>query len=163
MTPSRTVSALASALVALILVAGCAGGSEQAPQEPAQETPAPETPSAVPEFPGRTEAVTELEIDDVKVGTGAEAVPGKTVTVHYTGWLTDGTRFDSSHERGEPFTFSLGAGQVIPGWEQGVAGMKVGGTRILVIPPDMGYGEQGTGPIPPNATLVFQVDLLAVE
>ncbi len=113
----------------------------------------------------KTADVTELKIKDIKVGTGAEAVSGKTVSVHYTGWLTNGTKFDSSVDRGQPFSFSLGAGQVIKGWDQGVAGMKVGGKRKLTIPPQMGYGERGTpgGPIPPNATLVFDVELLDVN
>jgi FKBP-type peptidyl-prolyl cis-trans isomerase len=107
--------------------------------------------------------VTELVIKDLKVGTGAEAQAGDLVTVNYTGWLRDGTKFDSS-VGGEPFQFTLGAGRVIKGWDQGVAGMKVGGTRILYIPPDLAYGEEGSPPkIPPNATLKFKVKLLAVE
>jgi len=108
--------------------------------------------------------VTELKIEDTKVGTGAVAEPGKRVTVHYTGWLTNGTRFDSSKDRGQPFTFPLGEGRVIKGWDQGVAGMKVGGMRKLTIPPSLGYGANGTGGvIPPNATLVFEVELLGVN
>ncbi|MDO8964938.1 MAG: FKBP-type peptidyl-prolyl cis-trans isomerase [Coriobacteriia bacterium] len=104
-------------------------------------------------------------MEDLKVGTGAEAVKGKTVSVHYTGWLTDGTKFDSSVDRGQPFEFALGQGQVISGWDEGVAGMKVGGKRKLTIPPAMGYGEQGAGngAIPPGATLVFDVELLGVK
>ena len=110
------------------------------------------------------ESVEELKIEDIAVGTGAEAVAGKNVTVHYTGTLTDGTKFDSSLDRGTPFTFSLGAGEVIRGWDQGIAGMKVGGKRKLAIPPSLGYGETGTGGvIPPNATLIFEVELLKVE
>lgn len=105
----------------------------------------------------------ELEKTDITPGTGAEAVAGKRVTVHYTGTLTDGTKFDSSKDRGEPFAFELGSGQVIQGWDQGVAGMKVGGKRKLVIPPALGYGEQQAGSIPPNSTLVFEVELLGVE
>ena len=106
---------------------------------------------------------TQLEIQDVTVGTGAEAVAGKQVTVNYVGTLTDGTKFDSSYDRNQPFTFTLGAGQVIQGWDQGVAGMKVGGKRILVIPAPLGYGAQAVGSIPANSTLVFQVELLSVK
>lgn len=110
------------------------------------------------------EDVTELKIEDVKVGDGTEAVSGKKVSVHYTGWLTNGTKFDSSVDRGQTFSFQLGAGQVIKGWDQGVAGMKVGGKRQLIIPPTMGYGERGAGGvIPPNATLVFDVELKDVQ
>jgi FKBP-type peptidyl-prolyl cis-trans isomerase len=106
----------------------------------------------------------ELEIEDQVVGTGAEAKSGQTVSVHYTGWLTDGKKFDSSHDRGQPFSFKLGAGMVIRGWDQGVAGMKIGGKRKLTIPPDLGYGARGAGGvIPPNATLVFEVELLGVR
>lgn len=104
-----------------------------------------------------------LKIDDIKVGTGAEAVRGKMVTVHYTGWLVNRTKFDSSVDRGKPFTFRLGAGRVIRGWDQGVAGMKVGGLRRLTIPPELGYGARGVGPIPPNSTLIFNVELLDVK
>ena len=115
--------------------------------------------------------MTELVKKDTKVGTGAEAVAGKTVTVHYTGWLYDtarpdnrGTKFDSSRDSAQPFAFSLGRGQVIKGWDDGVAGMKVGGTRTLTIPPDMGYGARGAGGvIPPNAVLIFDVELLDVR
>ena len=115
--------------------------------------------------------VTELLRQDARVGTGAEAAAGRTVTVHYTGWLYDesrpdhkGAKFDSSRDRNEPFSFSLGAGQVIRGWDEGVAGMKVGGQRTLTIPPAMGYGARGAGGvIPPNATLLFDVELLDVK
>ncbi|MBT8120784.1 MAG: FKBP-type peptidyl-prolyl cis-trans isomerase [Gammaproteobacteria bacterium] len=105
-----------------------------------------------------------LEIEDQIVGDGEEAVAGQTVEVHYTGWLTDGTKFDSSHDRNQTFSFKLGGGQVIAGWDQGVAGMKIGGTRKLTIPPEMGYGERGAGGvIPPNATLVFKVELIGLS
>jgi FKBP-type peptidyl-prolyl cis-trans isomerase FkpA len=115
--------------------------------------------------------ITSLQVSDTKVGSGAPAVAGKQVTVHYTGWLYDpkasdkhGKKFDSSKDHGEPFSFKLGARQVISGWDQGVAGMKVGGTRTLVIPSDLGYGSRGAGGvIPPNATLVFDVELLDVR
>lgn len=109
-----------------------------------------------------------LRYEDVKVGTGAEAVSGKTVDVHYTGWLDEqghkGNKFDSSVDRGVPFSFPLGAGRVIKGWDEGVAGMKVGGKRTLMIPPDLGYGARGAGGvIPPNASLIFDVELLEVK
>jgi FKBP-type peptidyl-prolyl cis-trans isomerase len=106
-----------------------------------------------------------LLIEDVKVGEGDVAAKGKMVSVHYTGVLTNGTKFDSSLDRGQPIVFALGTGQVIKGWDQGVEGMKVGGKRKLTIPPDLAYGSRGTpgGPIPPNATLVFDVELVAVK
>ena len=114
---------------------------------------------------------TTLHVTDTAVGTGAEATAGKQVTVHYTGWLYNptaadnhGSKFDSSRDRNDPFSFKLGARQVISGWDNGVAGMKVGGRRTLIIPPDQGYGARGAGGvIPPNATLVFDVELLGVK
>ena len=103
-----------------------------------------------------------LQIEDLEIGTGDEAAPGHTVSVHYTGWLTNGTKFDSSKDRRDPFVFNLGKGQVIKGWDEGVKGMKVGGKRTLIVPAALGYGSRGIGPIPPNATLVFEVELLGV-
>lgn len=105
-----------------------------------------------------------LQYIDVVEGTGAEARPGQRVTVHYTGWLTNGTKFDSSRDRNDPFQFALGGGQVIQGWDQGVAGMRVGGQRRLIIPATLGYGARGAaGVIPPNATLIFDVELLRAQ
>jgi FKBP-type peptidyl-prolyl cis-trans isomerase FkpA len=105
-----------------------------------------------------------LVIEDLIVGDGDAASPGQRVSVHYTGWLTNGNKFDSSKDRGQPFMFSLGRGEVIRGWDEGVTGMKVGGKRKLTIPPDLGYGARGAGGvIPPNATLLFEVELLAVR
>ena len=105
-----------------------------------------------------------LQLDDLRPGTGAEARSGNNVTVHYVGTLTDGTKFDSSRDRGKGFSFKLGAGQVIKGWDQGVAGMKVGQLRKLTIPPELAYGTRGFPPvIPPNSTLVFEVELLDVK
>ena len=104
-----------------------------------------------------------LVIEELTVGSGDEACAGQHVTVHYTGWLTDGTKFDSSRDRGDPFDFPLGRRHVIAGWDEGVQGMKVGGSRRLTIPSDLGYGPRGAGGvIPPNATLVFEVELLAI-
>lgn len=119
--------------------------------------------------PGGT--IAELQRIDERAGTGAVAVAGTDVTVHYTGWLFDekagnlrGKKFDSSVDRGEPFTFMLGAGRVIGGWDEGVAGMRVGGKRVLMIPPELGYGRKGAGGvIPPNGSLVFEVELLDVK
>jgi FKBP-type peptidyl-prolyl cis-trans isomerase len=109
-------------------------------------------------------ATNELIIEDIKVGEGDPAQAGQKVSVHYTGWLENGSKFDSSKDRNEAFDFPLGRGYVIPGWDQGVAGMKVGGTRKLTIPPHLGYGASGAGGvIPPNATLIFEVELLAVR
>jgi FKBP-type peptidyl-prolyl cis-trans isomerase FkpA len=161
------------ALVLALAVLGTACSQSEAPKQDQatapQSSPAATTATASTQptiaAPTQTGAtVTELQKEDSKIGTGDEAVAGKRVTVHYTGWLTDGTKFDSSKDRGQPFTFQLGGGQVIKGWDQGVAGMKVGGIRKLTIPPDLGYGARGAGGvIPPNATLVFEVELLGVN
>lgn len=134
-------------------------------QEKAVPAPKPATgaPSAVSGDPVVTKS--GLKYWDLVVGTGLEAVRGKTVRVHYTGWLANGRKFDSSVDRGRPFEFRLGAGEVIRGWDDGVAGMKVGGKRQLNIKPSLGYGSRGAGNgvIPPNATLIFDVELLAVR
>ncbi len=108
-------------------------------------------------------SVTNLEMKDLATGTGEVAVSGKEVTVHYTGVFTDGKKFDSSRDRGIPFTFKLGAGMVIKGWDVGVEGMKVGGKRLLIIPPEFAYGPNDYGPIPGNSTLIFEVELLEVK
>lgn len=126
--------------------------------------PVVETPTIVENNSMQDELKNELKIEDLIIGSGVEATSGKTVSVHYTGTLVDGTKFDSSKDRGTPFEFSLGAGQVIQGWDLGVVGMKVGGKRKLTIPPELGYGAQGAGGvIPPNATLIFEVELLEVK
>jgi peptidylprolyl isomerase len=124
---------------------------------------APEAPTEVKEADYVT-TESGLKYTDFVEGDGPSPETGQTVTVHYTGWLEDGTKFDSSLDRGQPFTFAIGMGQVIAGWDEGVATMKVGGKRQLVIPSELGYGEQGAGAvIPPNATLIFEVELLAVQ
>ncbi|HET6342056.1 MAG TPA: FKBP-type peptidyl-prolyl cis-trans isomerase [Gemmatimonadota bacterium] len=161
--------------LALILTA--CGDREAAPEDAAPDTVAAETGSATASgtAPVASEYASELGVDlgamevtesglyilDVREGEGEEAVSGDTVVVHYTGWLPNGMKFDSSRDRAEPFSFVLGEGRVIPGWEEGVAGMKVGGQRRLVIPPHLGYGPIGAGDvIPADATLVFDVELL---
>lgn len=132
-------------------------GSPSPTPMPTPTPTAQESPGPVNQLPGG------LKIQDIVVGTGQEAKAGKTLSVNYVGTLEDGTKFDSSIDRGEPFSFVLGAGQVIKGWDQGFAGMKVGGKRILVIPPSLGYGSSGAGGvIPPNATLVFEVELVSI-
>lgn len=125
-------------------------------------TPEP-TPAVTPEPSQKNSQISKLETEDLQVGDGQEAKSGDVVKVHYTGTLTDGTVFDSSKDRGQPFTFTLGAGQVIQGWDLGFEGMRVGGRRKLTIPPELGYGERGVpGAIPANATLVFEVELLEI-
>ncbi|MBQ7256990.1 MAG: FKBP-type peptidyl-prolyl cis-trans isomerase [Abditibacteriota bacterium] len=111
----------------------------------------------------KKEEATGLKIEDIKVGEGEAVEEGDTVKVHYTGMLTNGKVFDSSKERGEPFRFTVGAGNVIQGWEKGLIGMKVGGKRLLTIPPDLGYGDRDMGDIPPNSTLIFEIELLGRE
>jgi FKBP-type peptidyl-prolyl cis-trans isomerase FkpA len=150
-------------LVTLLSATACFGLACPAYSQPSGTPPAT--------IPSKLDAKgKELQKIDVKAGSGAEAAKGKIVVVHYTGWLYDpatsqkGAKFDSSRDRNDPFVFPLGKGQVIRGWDEGVQGMKVGGQRTLIIPPDMGYGERGAGGvIPPNATLIFDVELLEVK
>jgi len=133
-------------LLGVLLIAGCTANTSKAPAGAEVTTPS------------------GLKYIDLVVGTGASPAPGQTAVVHYTGWLTDGKKFDSSVDRGTPFEFPLGQGRVIRGWDEGVATMKVGGKRKLTIPSDLGYGARGAGgAIPPNATLVFEVELLAIK
>ncbi|MFA5870812.1 MAG: FKBP-type peptidyl-prolyl cis-trans isomerase [Candidatus Paceibacterota bacterium] len=164
-------------LVAIVIVGvGAILYGMRAPQEPVaqelqeqglnQQQSQPITQAPMPQSTNITMQTLDdgLQIGDEVVGTGAEAVAGKEVTVHYTGTLINGTKFDSSLDRGAPFTFSLGVGQVIRGWDEGVVGMKVGGKRKLIIPSELGYGPRGAGStIPPNATLLFDVELLGVK
>lgn len=148
-------------LVIGLMIMGCG----QAEKKTEEQTAAPPPQEMMQAEPGKTVITASgLNYVDLVVGDGAVAEAGKTVVVHYTGWLQDGTQFDSSKDRG-PFTFALGAGRVIAGWDEGVAGMKVGGKRRLIIPPHLGYGERGAGGgrIPPNATLTFEVELLEVK
>ncbi|MBY0371527.1 FKBP-type peptidyl-prolyl cis-trans isomerase, partial [bacterium] len=150
----------------------CSSAPEQKAEEPAKTAEPPAKTATPPAEKTKTTApkaaaakgkkktvVPGLEIEELVVGTGTEATSGKNVKVHYTGWLTNGTKFDSSVDRGTPFEFPLGAGRVIQGWDKGVAGMKIGGKRKLTIAPELGYGPRGAGGvIPPNATLVFEVE-----
>jgi len=146
--------------LALIGMLGCSGKADSDRRESAGGFNA----SLGVDTAALTRTPSGLRYQDAARGNGAEATAGKTVSVHYTGWLPNGEKFDSSRDRNEPFEFTLGAGQVIAGWDEGVAGMKVGGRRKLVIPPDLGYGTAGAPPdIPPGATLVFDVELLGVR
>jgi FKBP-type peptidyl-prolyl cis-trans isomerase FkpA len=156
--------------VSVLLVAACDSGSPPAPGADSAGAPAAATGQSLPPQPLPTGDVTELTIIDVASGDGAVAEPGSTARVHYTGWLYDedaddrrGPQFDSSRANAQGFSFPVGAGHVIRGWDEGVAGMQVGGRRLLFIPPEYGYGDRGAGGvIPPNATLVFDVELLEV-
>jgi FKBP-type peptidyl-prolyl cis-trans isomerase len=146
-----------------LLITGLLGCREKADRNRAPATPVFSASLQI-DTAAMTRTPSGLRYQDVSVGTGSAAAAGKTVSVHYTGWLPNGEKFDSSRDRNQPFGFTLGAGQVIAGWDEGVAGMKVGGRRKLVIPPDLGYGTAGAPPdIPPGATLVFDVELLDVR
>jgi len=146
-----------------VMVLGCGGADRQSERTGA--TARKQLEQTAPVEPGKaTLTASGMSIQDVVVGTGAVAESGKTVSVHYTGWLMDGTKFDSSLDRGYPSEFTLGTGRVIKGLDEGVGGMKVGGKRILIIPPELGYGEGGAANvIPPDATLKYEVELLAVK
>jgi len=153
---------IAIIVIAILILGGAAFLVYMSSQNKQSEN----NPSAagLPDTSNLTTTASGLQYKDVTVGNGTEAKQGDTVSVHYTGWLTDGTKFDSSVDRGQPFNFPLGTGRVIAGWDEGVAGMKVGGKRKLVIPSDLGYGARGAGSvIPPNATLVFEVELLGIK
>jgi FKBP-type peptidyl-prolyl cis-trans isomerase len=151
----HTVIGIVSIVVLVVVVAGVSLLVNSTAQAPAAKTTSQSS--------SQKGSTMQLQVTDQTVGTGAEAVAGKSVTVNYTGTLTNGTVFDSSYSRNQPFTFTLGAGQVIKGWDEGVVGMKVGGKRKLVIPPSLGYGSQAQGPIPANSTLIFEVQLVSVN
>jgi len=160
---SKRLSLLSIGALAAVALVGCDAQSPgaSAPKS-SQESPSQASGAASPA--GVAGQPAGLVVTEELVGAGPEAKSGDKVRVHYTGWLTDGTKFDSSRDSGRPFSFTLGAGEVIPGWDAGVAGMKVGGKRKLTIPPDLGYGAQGAGGvIPGNATLLFDVELLKVN
>ncbi len=153
--------ALAGAVGIAALLAGCSGDGLNAPPDPASLGPQTETATVFTHASG-------LKLTDIKIGTGAAPKVGQICVMHYTGWIYQngkkGEKFDSSVDRGQPFEFQLGKGKVIRGWDEGVATMKVGGKRTLIIPPDLGYGHIGAGgKIPPHATLIFEVELLEVK
>ncbi len=166
MTPPRPLAAGAALVAALALVACGSGGGKKTTATTSAAAPAtPPSAAAPPAIPFPSGAApTRLVARDLKRGTGPVARPGQTLTLNYVGaGLSDRRVFDSSYRTGQPFSFALGSGQVIPGWDRGLVGMRVGGRRLLVIPPSLGYGAQGSGPIKPNETLVFVVDLLGVQ
>lgn len=143
-----------------LMLASACGSDSTGPKDP---TELDFDPALGVDLAQMTLTASGLYYQDLVVGEGEAATVQAEVTVHYTGWLHDGTKFDSSVDRGQPFTFTLGVGYVIPGWDEGLQGMRVGGKRKLVIPPHLGYGKARNGPIPGNSTLVFDVELLAVS
>jgi hypothetical protein len=170
----RRILALGILATTLVLVVACGNGEEQEAGPSATSgttgvvtpaaTTAPGAGGPPPVSAQPTVTADGLQIIEVEAGTGDEAQSGQTVSVHYTGWLADGTQFDSSLDRGQPITFVLGSGQIIPGFDEGVTGMKVGEKRRLIMPPDLAYGAQGRPPvIPPNAELTFDVQLVSVQ
>jgi len=154
---------LVVAIVAILVLAAAVLWAQTAPQKRVLVVPNTKAPTKVIGDGVKTDS--GLQYWDIKVGTGTVAKDGSHVKVHYTGWLTTGKKFDSSVDAHQPFEFTIGKGDVIKGWDEGVTGMKVGGKRQLRIPPELGYGDSGTpgGPIPPNATLIFDIQLLAVS
>ena len=149
-------------LAAIVAPAAATLVADAAQLQPPVIPALPATPTATKDKKAMITTASGLQYVDTVEGTGATPTQGKTVTVHYTGTLQDGKKFDSSRDRDQPFEFKIGIGQVIKGWDEGVGTMKVGGRRQLVIPPDLGYGARGIGPIPPNSTLLFDVELLGV-
>ena len=171
-------TALACALVLAVVACGGGDGGDASSEGAAESAgPPPLDTAAVTGQPAQLEYASELGVEldsmertdsglyvrNLEEGTGATAAPGDTVVVHYTGWLPNGRVFDSSRERGQPAAFPLSQGGLIAGWLEGVSGMSEGGRRLLVLPPDLGYGPEGSGPIPPNAVLVFDIELLEVR
>jgi peptidylprolyl isomerase len=162
------VVVLVAGLGLVATVAACGGNDEEASPAPsaslAQSPSGTQAAGGPPAVSGEpTTTASGLQFIDVKVGDGASPQTGQTVVVHYTGWLANGTKFDSSVDRGQPFSFVIGTGQVIKGWDEGVATMKVGGKRRLIIPPELGYGANDYGPIPGNAQLIFDVELIQIK
>ena len=161
----RVAMSLAALLALALVFAGCKDAPSGSPSASApgtlSTTPAPA--GMAPATGSVHKLASGLVYEDLVVGSGRMADPGLTVSVHYTGWFTDGNKFDSSVDRGRPYTFVLGQHAVIAGWDEGLKGMRVGGKRKLTIPPDLAYGPEGRSGIPPNATLIFEVELLGVE
>ncbi len=168
---------LAAIAAAGLIAAGACGGDDD-DTAPTPTTPSPAATQATPARTGTpaatatagpitlenpTVTASGLRYQDLVVGDGPSPQPGQRVTVHYTGYFTDGRKFDSSRDRGQPFTFVLGVGQVIKGWDEGVASMKVGGKRLLYLPANLAYGSRGQGPIPPDTDLIFEVELLDIR